>query len=541
MISVKLPDGSTAQFPDGTSPDVMKAAIRKKFPPTQQVAQPPAGLTPGSREYADWAAAEARAGRKLPQVSRTEPTQNIGDAIAAGYTSALDAVPIAGPYLKGGVQNIKSAIYGVPQQEIARQDTATEQANPVASTVGQVTGTVAPFMVGGGIPGVSRALGMTGGLASRVGMGAASGYGISGADALARGKSLNEAASAANVGGLIGGAFPIAAKAVGAIKNGVGSALRGAAASEEPMASQAMKDVASELFDSSRASGLRIAPEKYGQFAEGVVRKIANMGLDKTLHSDTWAALENMLGRRGKPMTLSELHIIRQIAQDASMGQLKRDASKAGIIVDEIDKFVNGLKSADASGGPNALLEGISLWAKASKTATLESAMERAGNAASGLENGLRNEFRKLLNNPRTARLFTTEERNLIQGVVRGSVLANLTKLAGKFGFGRGQAGNMLGGSIGFGAGSLIGGPAGGILTALAASGARKGSEALTERAAQRALSAVSGGVAAAPENIGLAMMKSINSMPRRGYVAPAIPALANERRQPIQITVPYR
>lgn len=38
MIQVKLPDGSTAQFPDGTPNDVMTKAIQAKFPPQPQTA-----------------------------------------------------------------------------------------------------------------------------------------------------------------------------------------------------------------------------------------------------------------------------------------------------------------------------------------------------------------------------------------------------------------------------------------------------------------------------------------------------------------------
>lgn len=35
MISVQLPDGSTAEFPDGTPPDAIKAAVQKRLPPRQ--------------------------------------------------------------------------------------------------------------------------------------------------------------------------------------------------------------------------------------------------------------------------------------------------------------------------------------------------------------------------------------------------------------------------------------------------------------------------------------------------------------------------
>lgn len=54
MIQVKLPDGSTAQFPDGTPNDVMTKAIQAKFPPQVAAAQPqtppaaPAGQSLGS-------------------------------------------------------------------------------------------------------------------------------------------------------------------------------------------------------------------------------------------------------------------------------------------------------------------------------------------------------------------------------------------------------------------------------------------------------------------------------------------------------------
>jgi hypothetical protein len=69
-ILVNLPDGSQASFPDGTPPETMKAAIQKRFPPNS----PPAGAAPGSRAYADWAAAQARAGKTLPQVGPQPPS-----------------------------------------------------------------------------------------------------------------------------------------------------------------------------------------------------------------------------------------------------------------------------------------------------------------------------------------------------------------------------------------------------------------------------------------------------------------------------------
>lgn len=224
MITVKLPDGSTAQFPDGTPPEKIKAAIQKRFP-QQQAGTPPG--KPGSREYADWAAAQARAGKKLPQVSPQPPTGSPGatgpmDQFQAGYTSAVNAVPIAGPSLLNAVEGAKAGIWNVPQSQIAAEDRALEQANPTASTIGAVTGSVVPYALAATIPGVNVALGMgpvnsLGSLAMNTAASGLSSAAIGGADSLARGNSPGQAAQDALISGGIGLALP-----------GAGAALHGA-------------------------------------------------------------------------------------------------------------------------------------------------------------------------------------------------------------------------------------------------------------------------------------------------------------------------
>lgn len=210
-ITVNLPDGSTASFPDGTSKEAMQSAIQKKFP------APAGGAKPGSKEYANWALQEALSGRKVPQVSAAPEYQpqainSPADQVMAGYTSAVNAIPIAGPAIMGGLNNAKAALQGRAQEEIASENAAIEQANPVASTTGMVAGTVLPFMGAGLIPGVGRALGMTGGLGSRVAFGTVSGAGIGAADTKARGGSNEEAALAGGIGAGLGAALPLAAR-----------------------------------------------------------------------------------------------------------------------------------------------------------------------------------------------------------------------------------------------------------------------------------------------------------------------------------------
>lgn len=70
MIEIKLPDGSIAQFPDGMPDADIERVLQQEYG-GQQV-----GFKPGTREYADWAAAEAQAGRgrDLPQVGQHTDT-----------------------------------------------------------------------------------------------------------------------------------------------------------------------------------------------------------------------------------------------------------------------------------------------------------------------------------------------------------------------------------------------------------------------------------------------------------------------------------
>lgn len=139
------------------------------------------------------------------------------DALSAMFTSGVEALPIVGPSAMGALRNLKSGVqqmvYGQSQtpEQIAAIDKAVEAEQPVTSTVGSVAGTVGPYLVGGAIPGVARALGMTGNLLTRAGLGGASNALIQYADTKARGGSDDQARQNALVGGAIGaGAAPVA-------------------------------------------------------------------------------------------------------------------------------------------------------------------------------------------------------------------------------------------------------------------------------------------------------------------------------------------
>ena len=297
--------------------------------------------------------------------------------------------------------------------------------------------------------------------------------------------------------------------AVPAVGSGIGKVLGGgaqnrainAAVANAPTSSE-LRSASSQLFQAVDNAGVTVEPQRFGRAVSDLVQEAKKMRINPTLDPKAVGAFQELVAAAkdviaGKPMTLSELHNLRQIAQKAATSAEGRDSMFANKIIDMLDDFVTKPGStvgpAGAASG-NELLKAISTWGRARRVQLVESAIERAKNTASGFENGLRVEFRKLINNPKTAKLFTALEREEIQRVVRGTTGANLMKLIGKFGFGSGNASNMLGGSIGTILGGSIGSPLGPVGSAIGAgiagggaTLARNASERMTGAAAERA------------------------------------------------------
>jgi hypothetical protein len=143
-----------------------------------------------------------------------EPTMM--DQVGA-FGQGIADLPIVGPWVSDRLMDVQSgaasAISGRDYNDVRREaDLMSEYYKERAGgsrLAGQIAGTVAATAPLGGVPVVGRALGMTGGLGSRVGFGAGSGMAITGADTLARGGTPDEAMQSALVGGALGGALPV--------------------------------------------------------------------------------------------------------------------------------------------------------------------------------------------------------------------------------------------------------------------------------------------------------------------------------------------
>ena len=207
--------------------------------------------------------------------------------------------------------------------------------------------------------------------------------------------------------------------------------------------------------------GIKIKPEIYDSFVDRVQATLEKEGLNKVLTPKSKAALDQLIEAKGTPKTMTEMDTLRKVAKAAANDIDKTDARLGNIIIAEIDDGLDAL--ATQIGGK--FKEARALAQRSFKSETIIDMIENASHTASGMENGLRIEARKLLKSKKRLKGYTPDEIKALKAIEQGTTSANIAKFLGKFGISEGQATSMLGASIGMGGGGTIGavfgGPAG--------------------------------------------------------------------------------
>lgn len=224
----------------------------------------------------------------------------------------------------------------------------------------------------------------------------------------------------------------------------------------------------SEAYAALDNFGVKVKAEAFDSFANKINARLIKEGVDPTLTPKSTAALKRIVEAKGSTKTLGELDTLRKIAKGAANDIDKTDARLGNIIITELDNSIDKLSSQ--IGGK--FKEARGLAQRAFKSQDIADMMESASHTASGLENGLRIEARKILKNKKRRKGFTADELTALRKIEQGTTLGNLTKFLGKFGISEGQATSMVGASFGAGGGgvigSMFGGPAGAALGAVA-------------------------------------------------------------------------
>lgn len=442
-------------------------------------------------------------GSVTPRHERGSWIDPVRQGATFGFSDEIDGLKSGvGAMLQG--QDFGQAYERGQSDARGRLDNYREQ-NPWLATGLEVAGAIPTSVLGGGaaLAGKGATLGTRAvqGLLAGGAQGAVYGAGQADGD-------LQDRGAGAVTGGILGAGMGAVAPYAG---NWLSTTLRNRA--QRGVLSQAAKDMASaaetrgaasSMFDAVDQSGAAITGDRYISMLSEINDAFRSMRSNATLDPKATGAFEVLMqvgdelaGGGAQGIALSDLHTLRQIAQKAAQSSEGRDAMFANLIVRKIDDVATGLRPADmvngsGEGAGNTLMQAISTWSRANKVGLIENAIQQAQNQASGVENGLRIQFRRLLSNPRLARQFSEQEKAAIREVVQGTGSSNMLRLLGTFGVPTDQARNWLGSVAAGGIGGSVGGLPGAAAMLAGGTLARKGSEAMTNNAANRALAAVS-------------------------------------------------
>lgn len=493
MITVKLPDGRSLQFPDGTSRETMKGAINS-LAMKERIASAKAGTMQLSPERQAQQAAidlpveqnmrDPGAASAFIQGAGQGATFGFADEILGGAAGAKAGLGAAMRGDFSGMGDAASQGYADMRDKARASFENSQFARPKTTLAGQVAGSA---IVPAGATGTAANVG--GKMLAGAGAGAAQGalYGFGSGEG-GVGPRIDNATDAGLIGGAIGGAIPgMSALGAALVKklrdSGAANAMVKAAPSLDDLRSQA-----SAIFN--QADQVQGLPRSALQTAApGLIDAARRKGMDEMLTPQSARAADRIMGEAASPsptMGFRDLDILHRQAQiPAGNTSIPTEAAIGSGLVNGIDDVLN--TAAPSLSGDVA--KARSMWGQLRRTETIDEAIRRGEVAASGAENGIRNEIRAILKNKNRLKGFSAEEIKAMERVVNGTMSANLLKKIGKFGPGVSQQTNYVGAMMGGAGGATIGsafGPAGTFIGGLAVPAAGRVAQKLSERSTRK-------------------------------------------------------
>ncbi|PHS02428.1 MAG: hypothetical protein COA78_21140 [Blastopirellula sp.] len=229
----------------------------------------------------------------------------------------------------------------------------------------------------------------------------------------------------------------------------------------------AIKGAARTIYDEIDQSGVRIKPKSINNLVSTIEAKTRKSGLDPRVTKQAAGALDAIREMRGINQPITELMVQKNIAQKVATSADAGEKMLGNIMIEEIDSFLDSLSQKDLTRGDAATGKKVKaagkLWGRAKRAEEITGAIKAGGDAASGLENGIRIELNKIIRSKKRSKYFSKPEIDAMRDVVRGDFKTNMAKLVGRFGFSEGRATNMLTSLGGVGLGSAAGGALGAI------------------------------------------------------------------------------
>lgn len=360
------------------------------------------------------------------------------ELVAAGLTPIeLGIGLVTGSDEGKGIGSRISDSYGRAIGKVRADVKQAKERSPVASTIGEIGGGV---LSAGGLAkqGVTLLNPATQGYRQMIGRGAAEGAAYGGVHGAGTGEGVegrvDQAAKGAAIGAGAGGVFGAA-----------GARIANKAAARSAPTLDELRTATNLAYKEAENANVIIRPDRYQAVVDRLFTRLANEGVDPTLHPGVMAAFKRLEDLKGAPVPFQTLDILRRVANGAGKNIANPDERRlARLMVEEIDDLMGNLKPSDVMTGDGAMAgemirAGRQLWSRVRKSEALENVIERATNrvganyTAAGFQTAVRQEIKSILNNPRKLRGFSKEEVSMMKGIARGGSTENLLRMVGKF------------------------------------------------------------------------------------------------------------
>lgn len=292
-----------------------------------------------------------------------------------------------------------------------------------------------------------------------------------------------DVAEGAGWGLVAGGGGSLLLSGLGRVSGGMSQYVKESRLLAQSPTLQQLRSKTTRLYQRAEKSGVVFPKDKVVSFIDDLDDELRKAGMRPGLTDKSASAMRYIKQDASRDLSFQEVDEMRRLAGIAARSLDNPDDARLGMkMVEAIDDFVNSQSGDLGAIGRQAR----TLWSRVRRDEMVAEAIEKAGNNASGIEQGLRVEFRKILNNPKKLRGFSKAEQAYMQKIVKGTSTQNTLRNVAKLGFQPNQpVGHVLSGAAGTGGGLALGGPVGGLAVQGAASGSRLAADALQRRNAQ--------------------------------------------------------
>lgn len=412
------------------------------------------------------------------------------DAFSSGAQRAPlfgwdDEAVAAGRSLAGNVS------YSEAQKQEDAKKAVMRSQNPVASTIGELSGGLA---TGGTIASTGATLaGRSLPVIGRTGAAGLEGAAY-GALNLAGEAKQGERLKGAALGALVGGP-------IGMFGSTVADKLAASAARKTSSAAAPSIDdltaTAQNLYQQADQAQVVLKPQTTDRLINNMT--VAAGRPNDKLRPNTLGIVEDVQALRGKPISLSEFHELRQeinLAMKNAQPQDERTLMRMKTILDAV---ADNATTSDVTGnvqGFKLFKEANSVWAKKAKAQKIEDLFDLADvksakYSQSGMQNAIRDKASQLYTQivKGKEKGFSGEEIALIRQLSKGEMTPTLVNWLGKFAP-RGVVSAGFGSGLGAAIGSMLG-PAGAIAGAATPGAIGFGAAKIADRAAVQGLNAL--------------------------------------------------